>query len=363
MKSRRVFATELTACCLAMSFATCAAEKAPASPSTDFDLAVERLPRNFVPVNSAAVLDALGKMPSLTKGEFETSQEYSARYAKWRKQGAWTTGRLIALSVPQPSNHDQFSVRYDADGQMMHVEVKPGYQCGPGHGLAIASSLRDAGSYVGSNAFGVKKSIKKSLLNVHCIFGIPHETVSFPMDREKAKREKASIRAILIGRIVEPFLESSSDYHSPTVTEPHETAYKFVGLKFDLKEVWAYNSVTGEIYSRPKAQSGASAGSTADLPADFLDSNGNTALHLAIWNGDSESATKIIWRGVKDLNQRNKFGATPLFLAVSKGDELVVRTLLGAGADRAIPDNDGSTPLMEARSRGLEGIANALEAR
>jgi|SRR5688572_19723620 len=50
----------------------------------------------------------------------------------------------------------------------------------------------------------------------------------------------------------------------------------------------------------------------------------------------------------RDINKRDVVGATQLFEAVSANDVAKVEKLLAAGADPNIPENNGTTPLMEA---------------
>ena len=66
-----------------------------------------------------------------------------------------------------------------------------------------------------------------------------------------------------------------------------------------------------------------------------------------------------------DVNHVNRLGWTALLEAVLLGDggrdhREIVRTLLGAGADRTIPDRDGVTALEHARSKGYDELARIL---
>lgn len=87
-----------------------------------------------------------------------------------------------------------------------------------------------------------------------------------------------------------------------------------------------------------------------------VDGNGNTALHLAIWERQSDTALAIVRKGGIDLNQRNKFGATALHLAAGQGDKTLVEALLAAGADRHVRDNVGAVPLVYAQRNGFAEI-------
>lgn len=77
--------------------------------------------------------------------------------------------------------------------------------------------------------------------------------------------------------------------------------------------------------------------------------NGCTALHLMI-PGFEDDAQKIAALNLllghgAEINRRNSRGETPLFIAAYLGTPAVIRALLAAGADAAIKDAEGRTPL------------------
>jgi uncharacterized protein len=66
-----------------------------------------------------------------------------------------------------------------------------------------------------------------------------------------------------------------------------------------------------------------------------------------------------------DVNHVNDLGWTALLEAVILGDgsrpyQEIVRILLGAGADPAIADDEGRTPLQHAEGRGQTAVAAIL---
>jgi ankyrin repeat protein len=72
----------------------------------------------------------------------------------------------------------------------------------------------------------------------------------------------------------------------------------------------------------------------------------------------------VVRQGI-DVNHVNNLGWTAMLEAVILGDgsahyQEIVRILLAAGADRAIADRNGVTPLAHARSKGHDAIARAL---
>uniref|UniRef100_A0ACD5TE43 Uncharacterized protein n=1 Tax=Avena sativa TaxID=4498 RepID=A0ACD5TE43_AVESA len=83
------------------------------------------------------------------------------------------------------------------------------------------------------------------------------------------------------------------------------------------------------------------------------DAKGNTALHCAASRGCLESCRFLVEESGIDVNSVSKTGETPLSYAAQEGNVQVMRYLLHRGADPAMPDERGSTPLHDA---ALEGV-------
>lgn len=80
--------------------------------------------------------------------------------------------------------------------------------------------------------------------------------------------------------------------------------------------------------------------------------------------GHVDYVRRVVETGI-DVDHVNDLGWTALLEAVVLGDggarhQEIVRILLGAGADRSIPDKDGVTALEHARARGYDEIARLL---
>jgi ankyrin repeat protein len=93
-----------------------------------------------------------------------------------------------------------------------------------------------------------------------------------------------------------------------------------------------------------------------------------TVLDLAVDAGDIGSVRLLLdlganVDGAEDTKANPIVGCTPLFHAVWRGHEAIVRLLLEKGAHvNATRQEDGSTPLLEAAESGNEGIMRALVA-
>ncbi len=102
-------------------------------------------------------------------------------------------------------------------------------------------------------------------------------------------------------------------------------------------------------------------GNRADLITSPYD---GTALIAAAHLGHQEVVRRLIAGGAP-LDHVNNLGWTALIEAVVLGDGgpdhvETVRALVAAGADKAIPDRDGVTPLAHATARGFAEISELL---
>ena len=91
---------------------------------------------------------------------------------------------------------------------------------------------------------------------------------------------------------------------------------------------------------------------------------GQTPLMIAVEMGGSGNvALKLLLANHADVNARDRDGVTCLCTAAIGGDQQAVRLLLNSGADVTIKTNDGVTPLMYATSGGSSACASLILAR
>jgi ankyrin repeat protein len=84
-----------------------------------------------------------------------------------------------------------------------------------------------------------------------------------------------------------------------------------------------------------------------------------TGMHLAAHFGLKEAMIALLRNG-HDLESKNDHGQTPLFWAVFRRHEAVVKLLLEKGAELEHKDNRGNTPLLFAAAIGHEAVVKLL---
>jgi ankyrin repeat protein len=102
--------------------------------------------------------------------------------------------------------------------------------------------------------------------------------------------------------------------------------------------------------------------------ATATDAGGSTYLHVAAMQGLPELASRVLAviaaKGTPapeaEVDRLDRYGRTPLALAVGRGDEEVAGLLLEAGADPNRPGERGATPLCLAARQGYVGVADLL---
>lgn len=223
---------------------------APASAS-------EKLPaRGIAPQGRAATVDSIvaafrslkaSRLAGL-KSEFETTAEFESRLAAWEATGAM---RKYVFVVDREV--DTYSLDYDADAREMHVTI------GKEHLIAdtvqVTSTRAVLGTYVGTNAFGVKKTIERTVEDSYCVRLAPSSPFSLYRDGELARQPrkfefpidpieaiearaiKPYLRIALVGRISSPEATEEEYLRQPKLNDPVESLIRTRTLPFSLDEL------------------------------------------------------------------------------------------------------------------------------
>lgn len=215
------------------------------------------------------------------KDEFETTVAYEARTSNLSAvtlgDGVKGDSQLIFKLTEFRRLLDLSGVTYNADTETLAVTLdvkeftdvarKSYYNAT----VALApSDYTNLGKYTGQNAFGVRIDITRSefiqyrlvINNLKDFPGIKPRTIgyepwkiSIQMPATKARSAKDALGILYFGRLVKPYLGLDFLNKKPKIDSPSEIRATTYYIYVDLSEVWIFNSLTGEIYSKVRAAS------------------------------------------------------------------------------------------------------------
>ena len=113
----------------------------------------------------------------------------------------------------------------------------------------------------------------------------------------------------------------------------------------------------------------------ADLDVNIADNCGNTALHYAVWcsmrsftklhiaceKGDVTDVCELVYVRLHKINIQDNYGNTPLHIACKSGHADIVETLMLAGADETITNDDRLSPAGIALNSGHTQLLALLD--
>jgi hypothetical protein len=191
-----------------------------------------------------------------TKGEFESTAQYQARLTSWK---GGTKKYVFVVDKPQEGPFKEYTFEYDADAEEMHLTIGNEYIVSDTFQLRSIRTV--LGTYVGANAYGVKKSITRMVENTYYLrlsSSSPFELFSkgeygsskpakftWTMDRATARANKESLRIGLEGTIPSPEATQETSLTEPTIDFPRHILVYSRTLPFSLEELRVLNLRTG----------------------------------------------------------------------------------------------------------------------
>jgi len=115
---------------------------------------------------------------------------------------------------------------------------------------------KQLGSFVGSNAFGVKRRVraekeqayftvfKEGILGSAGMVNIEEASV------EQAKLIRPQIRVLIVGNLQQPYVGGDTDHNEATIDNPVQTSSYNFYVYFKPQAVLFYNLQSGEVYYR-----------------------------------------------------------------------------------------------------------------
>lgn len=135
---------------------------------------------------------------------------------------------------------------YDADEEKAQCPIFSGWY------YPWSRKLTQSYSYVGSNAFGVSKTIdflRFENVNISSNRGAHGFTID-NLEPSLAQLVLPNMRLLVIGTLGEPMIKHDQDHKKPTFNSPTEIIENHSIISLDIEEVWLYNFENGKVYAK-----------------------------------------------------------------------------------------------------------------
>lgn len=233
----------------------------PVYSTAEIDLAAAQLPSHYLGNSVWAVYVAQKQRESQReRGEYETTAQYEARQARLDATplvGSLTRASRFAFAA------ESLGSAYDADAGRLRLALNadvPDWdhqnECDPrAVSISHVSASEVAGSFIGSNSFGVRMRVTRKLemsieiwLPKLCL--INQGVAELPATPAWAKANRGRLRGILIGRLRSPFTGGVELSESATLDNPEQVETRRVAVYFNPEEFWIYDFESGAVLHR-----------------------------------------------------------------------------------------------------------------
>ncbi len=218
---------------------------------------------NYKGCDLVALYNGAFNVFTITKGEYETTRDFSKRRANVIKDaqtkniiGTITPGSRIAAVFTY------FEKQYDADGKKLICTFDEMLEIAKS--LAVLVLKDEASMYLGHNALGVEKVVEKAELDVVGLSskrGFKRE-YAIPIPIEEAVDWKERVKALVVFTL-DPQKDPNTniyyatyeyyDHIEPKMSLPYDIDYYARALYVKDVEIWFYNDSTGEILMKTPA--------------------------------------------------------------------------------------------------------------
>ena len=249
------------------------------------DLAATRLPVE-------TLLDAVKKAAVVPKkGEFESTADYEARKTAARSAsflGGSTLNDTFAISIPVSKwAHQHLAYTFNPDASEGAFFVLPATSTGGTKGIFekreygaesgidfftdLASKILSRSTYEGSNAYGAKVTVEKTVSVSYGLAAnrIPFLTfarkdyygsdltsasnlavIRFKMDGATASKTIPDLKSLIVFSLRDPFILEDGMYVEPKRDRPREIISSDPFLRIDVTGIVWYSQATGEVFAR-----------------------------------------------------------------------------------------------------------------
>lgn len=329
----------------------------------------EKIPPYFNGVSPKRIIQWIEARYFQKKSEFEKQADYDEKVSIANNEIKFGQ---YAFRIPTSSIGYE---KYDADNEM----YIPNSRASVSGDFDISLDNSDLGSYIGSNVYGKNVKISKFFNeaygisidknysfkgNLFDIQGGYLKLVEYlNVSLSAAKKIKTNdITFLIIGEIESSIISNRSSCIKPTIDSPYDgcISRKYISLKPSRIIVYVYS--TGDILYDQNHNS------ENNIGDDFLKYPSlqyeNITPEKVEFNRSQLGANLITasdkFYDLNRINDRNKYGQTPVMEAVFDKDLKAVQELVKYGADISIKDNSGVTPLEFARINKYFNIIGVL---
>jgi len=201
--------------------------------SMPIDLGWQELPLGFHGHDAKLLYEELHKHigTMLDKDEFDTAEQHDAKL-----------GAALAPPFFGTLNKDSM-YGFVVQQEITYSAEKGEFDC-PLRGVSGCLgtiTYRPEKSYVGENAFGVKKEVSVSteetlFLDIKKLGDF--DDFRLQMGANEARAAKQHLRLLLICNLSPPYLTRSTSWHSPTIDDPRRTTDIFYEIPVTAREIW-----------------------------------------------------------------------------------------------------------------------------
>ena len=239
---------------------------------------------NFEGVDPRIVVDVIQRtVASRPKSEFETTAAYQERVRALPPVEIYPGITLmsdLALMLNPSSDKpialgQDVSHSYDADGQVMTVNVQLGRRKIAGLGVVsdflLTDSYQNNGSYIGENAYGATTEVYNARVSSVGIavdddtwltaragklpFDSSSLSIQIPMGTLEAQSVSPHLRALLICDLIYPWLLKTSNASAATFSEPVNLLQDYTYLHVAPRELWIFDDQSGKVLSKISPES------------------------------------------------------------------------------------------------------------
>lgn len=238
-------------------------QRPPQAPEQSiFRVDGDSLPANYHGYDPILVWRQLSQR-QLVKGEYETTAAFETRLSRLKAIPLFA-GVLMDDVLPFEVDGEALEMEYHADSGLLSVALKPDFVW---EGERLSGSFQRAfplkrilnrsSSYVGTNAFGVRRRITRQTSTEIDLAFDNHEAgyssgydIDVPMNVASARQAKTTLRALAIYKLASPYLTTGTFKDEPTITEPTDFSTLHLNLNGQLLAIWLYELPTGRVLTK-----------------------------------------------------------------------------------------------------------------